>query len=171
MKAYKLVKQRKDGSLGSLFVDASRKLPVGLWMPAINHKPKALKERMGWHCLKSPNAPHLSKDGRVWVEVECSGAEEINRPECQGGTWLLAKQMKIVGIMDATEIKADAIYSRMFKNRLRVDEDRWRMIQRRDCTEHPRQVIVSLLSKGFTVTAGYYTCDVRGWHEYYILYR
>ena len=96
MKAYKLLKQRKDGSLGSLFVDASRKLPMGEWMPAINHKPKALKERKGWHCLLSPHAPHLSEKGRVWALVEVSDFASIKRPESQGGEWLLANRMRII---------------------------------------------------------------------------
>ena len=94
--AYKLFKKRKDGSLGSLFVDASRKLPLAEWMPAVNHKPKTLKERKGWHALKRPVAPHLSKRGRVWCLVEVEDFTEIERPESQGGCWLLANQLKII---------------------------------------------------------------------------
>jgi len=96
MKSYKLVKQRKDGSLGSLFVDASRKLPIGEWMEAINHRPRKLKERKGWHCLTSPHAPHLGTRGRVWVEVECEDFTIMQRPEIQGGVWLLANRMRII---------------------------------------------------------------------------
>lgn len=96
MRAYKLFKKRKDGSLGSLFVDASRKLPINEWMPAVNHKPKALKERKGWHALKEPIAPHLSKRGRVWCLVEVKDFKEIKRPESQGGQWVLANSLRII---------------------------------------------------------------------------
>ena len=96
MKAYKLFKKRKDGSLGSLFVDAGRKLPTGEWMPAFNHKPKKLKERPGWHALKKPYAPHLSERGRVWCLVEVKDFKEIKRPESQGGCWLLADSLRII---------------------------------------------------------------------------
>tara|TARA_R110000796_G_C14508574_1_gene429646 strand:- start:47 stop:346 length:300 start_codon:yes stop_codon:yes gene_type:complete len=97
MKAYKLVKQRKDGSLGSLFVDAPRKLPLGEWMEAVNHKPRKLKERKGWHCLRSPHAPHLGMKGRVWVEVDVRDFTLISRPDSQGGAWILANEMRING--------------------------------------------------------------------------
>lgn len=96
MMAYKLFKQRKDGSLGSLFVDASRKLPVGEWMPAVNHKPRRLAERPGWHCLKRPVAPHLSERGRTWALVEVDDFKSMVRPESQGGEWVLANRMRII---------------------------------------------------------------------------
>jgi hypothetical protein len=51
-------------------------------------------------CTLEPNAPHLKenlKNGqkRVWVEVELKDIEYYDRPESQGGTWILAQQMKI----------------------------------------------------------------------------
>ena len=65
-------------------------------MEAVNHKPKKLKERKGWHCLKSPHAPHLGTKGRVWVEVECHRFLMIPRPASQGGEWILADRMMII---------------------------------------------------------------------------
>ena len=96
MKAYKLFRKRKDGSLGSLFVNARRRLPVGEWMPAEAHHPTRLKFRPFWHCTPKPEAPHLSTKNRVWCEVEIEEVTEMKRPACQGGTWLLAKKCKII---------------------------------------------------------------------------
>ena len=38
----------------------------------------------------------LSKKGRVWIEVEVDDIEYYDRPESQGGTWVLAQRMKII---------------------------------------------------------------------------
>jgi len=43
-----------------------------------------------------PIAPHLSEKDRVWVEVEVEDVEYYNRPESQGGTWVLAQKMKVI---------------------------------------------------------------------------
>lgn len=96
MIAYKLFKKRKDGSLGSLFVNASAKLELGKWYKSENHKPKTLKERPGWHCLKRPRAPHLSEKGRVWCKVEIKDFTVFKRPESQGGIWLLSNNLRII---------------------------------------------------------------------------
>jgi hypothetical protein len=37
---------------------------------------------------------------RIWVEVEIEDFEYYNRPESQGGTWVLAQNMKIVGVLE-----------------------------------------------------------------------
>lgn len=96
MKAYKLLKVRKDGSLGSLFIDARARLPVGEWMPAKPHSKRGYAFRPGWHCLAKPEAPHLSKSGRRFWEVEIGEFEVFFRPASQGGKWFLAKWMKLV---------------------------------------------------------------------------
>jgi len=96
MIAYKLFRKRKDGSLGSLFVNASAKLEHGEWYSAKNHKPKRLAERPWWHCLKLPKAPHLTERGRVWCKVEIKDYTGLKRPECQGGMWLLANHLRII---------------------------------------------------------------------------
>lgn len=94
--AYKLFKKRKDGSLGSLFVNARAKLGLDEWYRAKNYRPKTLKERPGFHCLPEPKAPHLSTKGRVWCEVEIKDFTTLDRPESQGGKWLLANHLRIV---------------------------------------------------------------------------
>ena len=96
MKAYKLIRKMKDGSLSPLFINKKSRIPVGVWMDAELNPTKGFAVRKGWHCTLTPEAPHLSKNNRVWVEVEVDDFEYFKRPESQGGTWLLAQRMQIV---------------------------------------------------------------------------
>ena len=94
--AYKLVRKLKDGTLHPLFINKKITIPVGEWLDAESHPTKGYKYRKGWHCTLIPNAPHLSKKGRVWVMVEIQDLEYYTRPESQGGMWVLAQKMKVV---------------------------------------------------------------------------
>ena len=96
MRAYKLVRKMKDGSLSSLFINKRNRLPLGVWMEAEEHNTKGFAFRPGWHCTLTPEAPHLGTKGRVWVEVEVDDFTYEDRPKSQGGTWLLAKAMRII---------------------------------------------------------------------------
>jgi len=96
MKAYKLVRKLSDGSLSPLFINKKSITPIGEWLLAESHPTNGYKERKGWHCTLQPRAPHLSTDGRVWVEVEVDDFEYFKRPESQGGTWVLAQKMKVI---------------------------------------------------------------------------
>ena len=96
MQAYKLVRKMKDGSLSPLFINKKSRMPKGVWLTAELHPKKGFAVRKGWHCTLEKNAPHLSKKNRVWVEVEVNNYELYDRPESQGGTWVLAQEMKIV---------------------------------------------------------------------------
>lgn len=96
MVGYKLLRQRKDGTLGSLFINRKAVIPVGEWMDAEERPTKGYAVRPGWHCLVVPYAPHLSLKGRVWAMVNVEDYEIIERPVWQGGTWLLAKRMKVI---------------------------------------------------------------------------
>ena len=60
MIAYKLFLVRKDGTIGSLFMNAKARLPMNQWMVAQYHEKKGFSPRPGWHCTYIPNAPHLS---------------------------------------------------------------------------------------------------------------
>ena len=100
MIAYKLVRKRKNGTLGPLFIDARLRMPIGEWMEAGCHPTKGFKVRPGWHTCAKPIAPHLSKKGRVWVIVLIVDYEIIQRPEAQGGQWFIAKNMLILKEMD-----------------------------------------------------------------------
>lgn len=97
MKAYKLFRQRKDGSLGPLFINARLRIVEGEWMPAEAHRTKGFAYRPGWHCCLQPVAPHLSEKGRVWCEIEIDDYRTYARPESQGGTWVLANKMRVMG--------------------------------------------------------------------------
>lgn len=96
MKAYKLFRQLKSGAITPLFINKSKHLPIGQWMKAEDHPTKGYAHRPGWHCTLKPEAPHLSTKNRVWYEVEIKNFKEYNRPESQGGKWILAEDMKIV---------------------------------------------------------------------------
>ena len=99
MTAYKLMKLRKDGTLGSLFINARARIPVGEWLQAHDHPTKGYQHRFGWHCTLQPKALHLSTKGRVWVEVEVEDFQILKRPENQGGEWVLANKMKVVSVL------------------------------------------------------------------------
>jgi len=60
------------------------------------HPTNGYAVRKGWHCTLKPVAPHLTTKGRVWVQVEVDDIQYYNRPESQGGTWVLAQKMKII---------------------------------------------------------------------------
>jgi hypothetical protein len=96
MIAYKLIRLRKNGTLGPLFINCRQVIPIGVWLTAEFHQRKGFAPRKGWHCTLKPVAPHLSTKGRVWVEVEIKDIEKYQRPESQGGTWVLAQKMKVL---------------------------------------------------------------------------
>ena len=97
MIAYKLFSVRKDGSIGSLFINRKIKLPKNEWLEAETHPTNGYKLRPFWHCCLKPIAPHLTLNGRKWYRVEIKDYIEMVRPTLQGGTWLLAKKIKILG--------------------------------------------------------------------------
>ena len=97
MIAYKLLRKRRNGTLGPLFINARMRVPVGVWLPAEDHPTKGFAHRPGWHCTSGTSAPHLSMKGRVWCLVEIEDFVEIVRPKAQGGVWYLAQRMKVIG--------------------------------------------------------------------------
>jgi hypothetical protein len=99
VKAYKLLKVRKDGSLGPLFINAKQRIPIGVWLKAEEHLTPGYAFRPGWHTTAKPVAPHLSTKGRVWCSVTIRDFVEFVRPSAQGGMWLLAKWMKVDRIL------------------------------------------------------------------------
>lgn len=86
----------KNGDIKPLFINKSKALPLNIWMDAENHPTKGYAIRKGWHCTLTPEAPHLSMRGRAWYQVEIDDYEYYNRPESQGGTWVLAQRMRII---------------------------------------------------------------------------
>lgn len=96
MIAYKLFHKRKNGTLGSLFINRKAQLPLNVWLKAEEHPTSGFAFRPGWHCTKEPYAPHLSEKGRVWYPVEIKDFTQMQRSASQGGTWFLAKEIKIL---------------------------------------------------------------------------
>lgn len=101
MLAYKLLRVRKDGTLGPLFINARQRIPVGQWLTAEAHRTKGFAYRPGWHCTLKPEAPHLSTRGRAWFAVLVEDCQTYARPQAQGGQWVLANRMKVLGPLDA----------------------------------------------------------------------
>ncbi len=90
---FKLVRKRKDGTFGPLFINARLRIPQYEWIDAECHPTKGFKVRPGWHICDTPVAPHLNKKGRVWMQVHFKDYETIKRPESQGGIWYIAKKI------------------------------------------------------------------------------
>jgi hypothetical protein len=108
MIAYKLLRQRKNGTLSPLFINKSSVLPLGIWMDADFIPTRGFALRPGWHLTPTPSAPHLAMNGRVWVECEVDGNQvepdltqipsgwyTWPRPKQQGGEWIIAGRIKI----------------------------------------------------------------------------
>lgn len=96
---YKLFRLRKDGTLGPLFINARLRVPVGQWLQAEDHPTKGFAHRPGWHAALRKFAPHLSEKNRVWCKVALKGTRLYDRPESQGGTWVLAEQLKVLEVL------------------------------------------------------------------------
>jgi hypothetical protein len=97
MIAYKLLKVRKDKSIGPLFINTRLRIPLGEWMVAEDHPTSGYAHRPGWHCTVKPVAPHLKMmDNRAWYIVEIEDFTRFDRPLAQGGVWLLAKRMRVL---------------------------------------------------------------------------
>ena len=94
---YKLMRKRKDGSYGPLFINRKQKLYPHIWYDAEVHPTKGYALRPGWHICAEQDAPHLSKNHRVWVIVAFDKATKHLRPENQGGLWYTANRMRILG--------------------------------------------------------------------------
>ena len=103
MRAYKLIRQLKDGKYYPLFIGKTKEYVFGEWLQAECIPTKGFAVRKGFHCCFEQNAPHLklqlaNGEKRVWVECEVEDWETYNRPESQGGAWILAQKMKLLRI-------------------------------------------------------------------------
>lgn len=93
---YKLFHRRRNGTLGPLFINRSLIVPVGKWLEAEDHPTKGYAHRPGWHACLRPVAPHLRGGAdRVWCRVSLKGTRFFDRPETQGGRWVLAQKLRV----------------------------------------------------------------------------
>lgn len=109
MIAYKLVRKLKDGKLHPLFINKKSVIELGIWLQAECYPTKGFAVRKGWHCCFRPYAPHLktnlsSGEQRVWVECEVEDFKTYDRPESQGGQWILSQKIKVIREMSMTEV-------------------------------------------------------------------
>ena len=100
MKAYKLLRLKKDGKLYPLFINKTVETPIGKWLQAECYPTKGFKERKGWHCCFHPIAPHLKTELKSGVE----NWESYDRPITQGGAWILAQRMKLTKVLTTEEV-------------------------------------------------------------------
>jgi hypothetical protein len=97
MIAYKLMRLRKDGTVGPLFINRRLRIPLNTWMTAEDHPTRGFAHRPGFHCTAKPIAPHLKlSSDRVWYAVEIADFTTFERPQAQGGIWLLAQRMRLL---------------------------------------------------------------------------
>lgn len=102
---YKLLRLRRDGTMGPLFINRRQVIPLGKWLPAEDHPTPGYQHRPGWHAAPAPMAPHLTTKGRVWCEVELKSVQLIPRPKAQGSAWYLAKKMKVIRRLEPHEFE------------------------------------------------------------------
>ena len=118
MKVYKKVRVLKDGNLYPLFINKSVPFRMGEWMHCEFHPTRGFMERSidenikgGWHCCFAPIAPHINDtlstgEQRVWMECEARGkCVTYDRPESQGGAWILAEEIKPLRKLTQTEVQ------------------------------------------------------------------
>lgn len=101
---YKLLRRRKDGSLGPLFINRQQRIPLRFWLEAECVPTKGFAVRPGWHVCSRQLAPHLTSGAiaaeRVWARVEMGGViVEHHRPKAQGGLWYTASSMRVLEIL------------------------------------------------------------------------
>lgn len=104
------MRKKKDGLLYPLFIHKQYSTPIGEWLQAQCYPTKGFAVRTGWHCCFKPLAPHLklqlsSGEQRVWVECEVEDWTSYDRPESQGGAWILAQRMKIIREISLEEVE------------------------------------------------------------------
>ena len=103
--AYKLFRERKDGSIGSPFINKKQRLELNTPYLAKAYNKSGFKFRPGWHCCQNPIAPHIktnpkSGEKRVWYKVAITDVTVIERSEKYGGNWLLAQNLTILERVD-----------------------------------------------------------------------
>ena len=91
----------KNGKLYPMFINSQQELKIGDWLQAECHPTKGFAIRQGWHCWFEKKAQHLKEqlsngEQRVWIKCEVEDWETYDRPESQGGAWILAQRMKVI---------------------------------------------------------------------------
>jgi hypothetical protein len=96
---------RRDGTLGSLFINRRQVIPVGVWLEAEDHKTKGFAHRPGWHTTPTTDT-HLALSAkghkrRVWAQVEIMDYRQLDyRCGDVVTVWYLAEWMRVVKIFE-----------------------------------------------------------------------
>ena len=102
MRAYKVLRIRQDGTLGSCFINRKARLPMGVVLEAEDHPTSGFGHKPGWHTCSTMSAPvmtHNAKaklENRHWFEVDIEDVIENPRPPQQGGMCYRSQRMTIV---------------------------------------------------------------------------
>lgn len=109
--AYKLVRIKSDGNYYPLFIDKKTAFVFNEWKEAECIKSVGFAVRKGYHCTFYPVAPHLNEklksgEQRVWLEVKVKNWCAYDRPESQGGAWILAKEIMPIRALTHDEVEA-----------------------------------------------------------------
>lgn len=109
-RVFKLFRVTKEGKLHPLFINRKEETVLNKWLTAECYPTKGFAVRQGWHCCFKPYAPHLKDvlsngEQRVWVECLAKDCETYARPESQGGTWVLAQQLKVLRVLDEVAVQ------------------------------------------------------------------
>ena len=109
MIAYKLCRKKEDG-IYPLFINKNEPFIFGRKMEAHCYPTKGFAVREGFHCCFKPYAPHLketlkSGEQRVWIELEVENYKTYDRPESQGGKWILAQTIMPIREITSDEVK------------------------------------------------------------------
>ena len=104
MIVYKLFRLGRDGLIYPLFINRNTPTPMNVWIDAECFPTKGFAVRKGWHCCFEMNAPHLKKnlasgERRVWAKCEVTDYDTYDRPESQGGKWVLADRLRIIEVI------------------------------------------------------------------------
>lgn len=110
MKAYKLVRKLKDGNCYPLFIDKNRPFLFKEERIAECHITPGFSPRTGFHVCIQPVAPHLKEklsngEQRAWIECEVDNYTVYDRPESQGGEWVLAQKFTALREMPWNEVR------------------------------------------------------------------
>ena len=104
MIGYKLLRELKNGEISSLFINKKQRIKMGEWMMSMCYPTKGFAVRPGFHVLQRPLAPHLGMEGRAWYKVEIDDVTLMERPEAQGGIWMLCGRMKVLSKLTKKEL-------------------------------------------------------------------
>ena len=107
----KLFKQRKDGTLGPLYIGSKQRIDSkgGKWLPFDEKlSKKGFGERPGWHA-PTKEAPHIKTEAkgqdRVVRDVALRNWTVFPRPASQGSEWYLAGEMMVLPVKAAKKKK------------------------------------------------------------------